>query len=33
LVTLGADLSGVRRLQSAHPGGWSAAEAVDFLVG
>jgi hypothetical protein len=31
-VTLGQDLVGARRLVEAHPGGWTAAEAVDWLL-
>ncbi|WP_233204340.1 nitronate monooxygenase [Cryobacterium sp. Y62] len=31
LVTLGTDLDGVTALLAAHPGGWSAAEAVAYL--
>ena len=33
LVTLGADVEGSRRLAAAHPSGWSAEEAVDWLLG
>jgi NAD(P)H-dependent flavin oxidoreductase YrpB (nitropropane dioxygenase family) len=33
LITLGADLGGARRLQDAHPDGWSAVDAVDWLLG
>ncbi len=33
LVTLGADLDGARRLAESHPGGWSARDALDWLVG
>jgi len=33
LVTLGADLSGVTELLAVHPAGWTAAQAVDYLVG
>ena len=32
LVTLGADLSGPRRLAAIHPGGWTAREALDWLL-
>jgi NAD(P)H-dependent flavin oxidoreductase YrpB (nitropropane dioxygenase family) len=32
LVTLGADLDGVTELLAAHPAGWTAAQAVDYLV-
>ena len=32
LVTLGADLDGVRAFSREHPGGWSAAEAVAWLL-
>ena len=32
LVTLGADLDGPRRLVQKHPGGWSAGEAVEWLL-
>lgn len=31
-VTLGQDLDGARRLLDAHPHGWSATQAVDFLL-
>ena len=31
-VTLGQDLVGARRLIDRHPGGWTAREAVDWLV-
>ncbi len=31
LVTLGTDLAGARQLLAAHPDGWSAADAVDWL--
>lgn len=31
-VTLGQDLDGARRLVDRHPGGWTAAEAVDWLM-
>lgn len=33
LVTLGADLSGLRTLARQHPDGWTAAEVVQYLVG
>jgi NAD(P)H-dependent flavin oxidoreductase YrpB (nitropropane dioxygenase family) len=33
LVTLGSDVSGVRAMADRHPEGWSAAEALQFLVG
>ena len=33
LVTLGADVEGARRLAAAHPSGWSAEEAVNWLLG
>lgn len=33
LVTLGSDLSGAERLAVRHPHGWSAAEAVAWLLG
>ncbi|NTW40146.1 MAG: nitronate monooxygenase [Cellulomonadaceae bacterium] len=33
LVTLGADLDGARRLQADHPDGWTAAQAVRWLLG
>lgn len=33
LLTLGADLTGARKLIAAHPNGWSAADAVRFLIG
>ncbi|MDQ1627620.1 MAG: hypothetical protein QOI54_1364 [Actinomycetota bacterium] len=32
LVTLGADLEGVRRLVESHPDGWSAQDAVSWLL-
>lgn len=32
-ITLGQDLAGAKRLLDAHPGGWNAAQAVDFLLG
>lgn len=32
LATLGTDLSGARQLLARHPEGWSAAQAVDFLI-
>ena len=32
-ITLGQDLEGARRLLERHPEGWTAAEAVDFLLG
>ncbi|WP_149204973.1 nitronate monooxygenase [Actinotalea subterranea] len=32
LVTLGADLDGARRLAAAHPGGWTAAQAIEWLL-
>ncbi len=32
LVTLGADLDGAARLIARYPGGWTAAQAVEFLV-
>jgi NAD(P)H-dependent flavin oxidoreductase YrpB (nitropropane dioxygenase family) len=31
-VTLGQDLDGARALQSLHPGGWTARQAVDWLL-
>jgi hypothetical protein len=31
LVTLGADVDGVRALYNAHPDGWSAADVVSWL--
>ena len=31
-VTLGQDLDGARRLLDAHPAGWSATQAVGFLL-
>ena len=31
-VTLGQDLDGTRRLLADHPDGWTAAEAVDWLL-
>lgn len=31
-VTLGQDLDGARRLLAEHPGGWSATQAVDWLL-
>ncbi len=33
LLTLGADLDGVTELLAAHATGWTAAQAVDYLVG
>jgi len=33
LLTLGADLDGVTELLAAHPAGWTATQAVDYLVG
>jgi NAD(P)H-dependent flavin oxidoreductase YrpB (nitropropane dioxygenase family) len=33
IVTLGADLDGVRELLKDLPAGWTAAQAVDYLVG
>jgi NAD(P)H-dependent flavin oxidoreductase YrpB (nitropropane dioxygenase family) len=33
LATLGADLDAAGRLLARYPGGWSAAQAVDYLVG
>jgi hypothetical protein len=33
LVTLGADLTGARDLLHRRPGGWSAADAVAYLLG
>ena len=33
LVTLGTDLVGARALASAHPSGWSAGQALDWLLG
>ena len=33
LVTLGEDFDGLNELQRAHPAGWSAAQAVDYLLG
>jgi NAD(P)H-dependent flavin oxidoreductase YrpB (nitropropane dioxygenase family) len=33
MVTLGADLDGVTQLLAVHPAGWTAAQAVDYLVG
>jgi hypothetical protein len=32
LVTLGADLEGARRLVESHPDGWSAADALTWLL-
>ncbi|GAA1390799.1 nitronate monooxygenase [Luteococcus peritonei] len=32
-ITLGQDLEGAKRLVELHPGGWSARQAVDFLMG
>jgi len=31
-VTLGQDLDGARRLIAIHPEGWTAAQAVDWLL-
>lgn len=33
LITLGGDLDGPRRLLEPHPGGWTAAQAVAWVVG
>jgi len=33
LVTLGSDLGGARALLKEHPNGWTAAEAVAWLIG
>lgn len=33
LVTLGTDLDGARELELKHPGGWTATEAVTWLLG
>jgi NAD(P)H-dependent flavin oxidoreductase YrpB (nitropropane dioxygenase family) len=33
LITLGADLDGVREMLRRHPNGWSAGQAVDWLLG
>jgi len=33
IVTLGADLDGVRQMLSDFPEGWTAAQAVDRLLG
>jgi NAD(P)H-dependent flavin oxidoreductase YrpB (nitropropane dioxygenase family) len=33
LVTLGADLEGCHRLAALHPGGWSARQALDWILG
>src|SRR5450631_103226 len=33
IVTLGADLEGVTQMLSDHPGGWTAVQAVDRLLG
>ena len=32
LITLGSDLSGAKELLSNHPGGWSAKDAVQYLL-
>ena len=32
LVTLGEDLAGARELVARHPAGWSAADAVSYLL-
>jgi NAD(P)H-dependent flavin oxidoreductase YrpB (nitropropane dioxygenase family) len=32
-VTLGQDLDGARELMVRHPGGWTAAQAIDWLLG
>ncbi|WP_291377641.1 nitronate monooxygenase [Demequina sp.] len=32
LITLGADLEGPRRLAERHPGGWTAREALEWLL-
>jgi hypothetical protein len=33
IVTLGADLDGMGEMLSLHPGGWTATQAVDYLLG
>jgi NAD(P)H-dependent flavin oxidoreductase YrpB (nitropropane dioxygenase family) len=33
LITLGADLTGARRLSGYRPDGWSAGDAIDWLLG
>jgi hypothetical protein len=33
LVTLGTDLEGCHRLAALHPGGWSARQALEWLLG
>jgi hypothetical protein len=33
IVTLGADLDGVAEMLSAFPAGWTAAQAVEHLLG
>ena len=33
LVTLGSDLDGVHEMLQLHPGGWSATQAVTWLLG
>lgn len=32
LVTMGSDLDGARRLLALHPGGWTAVDAIDWLL-
>jgi hypothetical protein len=32
LITLGADLDGPQRLAQLHPGGWTARQALDWLL-
>jgi hypothetical protein len=33
LVTLGTDLDGCHRLAKLYPGGWSARQALDWILG
>ncbi len=32
LVTMGSELEGARRLLALHPGGWNAAQAIDWML-
>jgi NAD(P)H-dependent flavin oxidoreductase YrpB (nitropropane dioxygenase family) len=32
IVTLGSDLQGPRRMIARHPGGWTAAEAIEWML-
>jgi hypothetical protein len=33
LVTLGSNLDAARMLAGTHPGGWKAADVIDWLLG